>query len=421
MDIFSLATQVKPYVVECRRHFHRHPELSDREENTIAFVKGELTKMGIEHVEVPYGGVLGFIEGPRPGKSVVLRADMDALPIQESPVNGGGFPKACVSEVPGVGHLCGHDAHTAVLLGSAKVLSEHREEIEGRVILFFQRGEEYGYGMDFMMRYLQDNKIHVDGAWGMHVNTGARVGQIGLCSGGFYSGALSFALTVTSPNEEPPVDCAVAIVNALNVLRMREVLPIKSVTLTVTGFQTVENKCKLIGTCRYHDQKVDGRNMHDAIERSARELCRAYGCTLTGTVGKPTIGVMNDPTCCEIARAAVGAAIGADHLYTPAPAMGHEDFSALAAFYPSMFAALGVTDPDRGLTAGIHNEHFEANEDAFPYGVAATVSYALGFLKHKEDIPFDGITTDYDTFLVEVEGRKPPKAPAGGDTNDPNV
>ena len=406
MDIRKLAQQVQDYVVTCRRQFHTHPELSDHEEDTIVFVKKELTAMGVEHVEVPQGGVLGFLGGTDADKTVLLRADMDALPIQELDTNGS-RPKICVSQAPGVGHLCGHDAHTAVLLGAARIQAEHRDEIPGRVLLFFQRGEEFGYGMDYMMRYIQAHRIRVDGCWGLHMEPQLPVGQLGIRPGGFYAGSLSFVLTVTGRDELPPVDCGVALVNALNTARMRTVTPLEAVTCTVTVLRTEGNTCTVSGTCRYHSVPKAGTPMQKAIRSLAEGLCAAYDCQVSAKVGSPTIGVINNEDCCQIAREAVSAVIGKERIVVPDAYMGHDDFSALAAYYPSVFAALGNNEPERGITADLHNPRFEANERSFPIGVAATAAYALAFLKDDRPIRFDGVKMDYDTFLVRYEGRQP--------------
>lgn len=404
MDFFNLASQIESYVISCRRHFHVHPELSDKEDNTVAFIMDALSDMGIEHVQVPQGGVLGFIHGAKPGKTVLLRADIDALPIQEAPDNGT-FPKACVSEVSGVAHLCGHDAHTAMLLGVGKLLSEHPQEITGRVILFFQRGEEFGYGMDYMMRYLQKNRISVDGCWAMHVRPDLPVGQVGLVSGGVYAGSTSFFINIIGSGNTPPVDCAVAVVNALNSARMREVSPFESATLAVTQFTAgqlggeLANVCNIQGTCRYHSIERVGIPMKRAIADIVNSICRAYECEFTLRQSGPSRGVINDHTCVEIARRAVGDALGSECVVVPEPTMGGEDFSALAAYYPSVMALLGVFEPERGFTAPLHSPYFEANERAFCTGIAATAAYALAFLQHEQPIPFHGVTVDYDTYL----------------------
>ena len=153
MDILKLAQDNYDYAVKIRRHLHENPELTSFEFNTLELIKNELTSMGIEWVEVPNGGIVGQIHGGKPGKMVLMRADMDALPIQESEENLVG-KKVCVSKVPGVSHACGHDMHTAMLLAEAKILNEIKDELNGDVVLCFERGEEGGGQVANLLPYI---------------------------------------------------------------------------------------------------------------------------------------------------------------------------------------------------------------------------------------------------------------------------
>ena len=148
MKVYELAKAVDPYVVSMRRYFHENPELSNQEDKTIERIGQELDAMGIRYEVVPKGGIIGYIEGTKPGKgkTVLLRADCDALPVLEKKDNLAG-PRVCCSKVDGVMHACGHDGHTAILLGAAKILNEHKDEIAGKIILFFERAEENGGGI----------------------------------------------------------------------------------------------------------------------------------------------------------------------------------------------------------------------------------------------------------------------------------
>ena len=413
MDILKAAREVDEYVVACRRHLHRHPEVSDKEDQTIAFVLDELKKMGIDCVEVKQGGVLGFINGPKEGKTVLLRADVDALPMQEDTHNDK-FPKVCVSEVPGVAHTCGHDSHTAMLLGAAKVLHDHQDEIEGKVIVCFERGEEGGNGIYYLMKYIQENKIHIDGCWAQHGHANLPAGTMGLIPGGVYAGVVSWDITITGKGghgsrpwqANNPVDCAAAIVNSLNTARMREVSPYERTTFTVCKFKAgtkaniIPNTCEIGGTCRFYDADLAGRPMKNAIKSIAENVAEAYGCTVQFNkfVG-PTRGIINNQTCYEISKEAIGEVLGADKIVGLEPKMGGESFAVFAAYYPSILGCLGVRDPEKGFTAQLHNPKFEANEDVFKYGVASTVAYALAFLKHKEPIPFKPFEGDIDAYM----------------------
>ena len=181
MKIYELAKAVDPYVVSMRRYFHENPELSNCEDKTIERICQELDSMGIRYEVVPKGGVIGYIEGTKAGKgkTVLLRADCDALPVQETKDNLAG-PRVCCSKVDGVMHACGHDGHTAILLGAAKILSEHKDEIAGKIILFFERAEENGGGFPQMLAYMDKHGITADTCYGTHLFAMLESGKVGL-------------------------------------------------------------------------------------------------------------------------------------------------------------------------------------------------------------------------------------------------
>lgn len=400
MDIFKAACGAEDYVIRCRRHIHEHPERSDQEEMTVAFISGELTRLGINHDVVPKGGVMGYIDGAKPGKTILLRADIDALPMQESP-NNTKFPKACVSKIDGVAHTCGHDAHTAMLLGAASILHRHREELEGRVVLFFERGEEAGCGDHYLRRHIYQNNIHVDGAWAIHLSAALPVGQVGLYPAGVSAGAGAWSVNISNENGRA-VDCGVSILHALNTIRMREVSPYESGTLTPCKIQFNGESCLISGTCRFHNKDKSGLPMKTAIRSAIEHTCAVYGCEIIKIVsGGPTRPTVNDRTCFELGCKAVADVLGEQAVVVDEPSMGAESFSHLAALYPSCYIRLGTGSPEKGMDAGGHNPHFDPDESAFKYGVAATVSYALTFLAHKEGIPFTPSLT-----LEEVFGSK---------------
>ena len=398
MDIIKEALAVEDYVIRCRRHIHENPELSDLEDNTVAFILQELTAMGIECVDVPKGGVMGFIHGDKPGKTVLLRADIDALPIREDTHNLK-QPKVCVSKVPGVAHMCGHDAHTAMLLGASKILHAHRNELAGEIVLYFERGEEAGNGDYHMMKYLQDNNIHVDSAWAQHVRATLPVGQVSVISGGAYAGTAGCSTTILGENA---LACGVAVINALNTARMRDMSPYERVTLSVNKLQYRDGVCQLGGTCRYYDFYKAGVPMRKAIVRLISETVQAYGCTTKNPV-RSSAGnraVMNHPVCCDIIRKALTPIIGAENIVESIPTMGAESFSVLSAYYPSVMVLTGVGNPEKGMNANGHSPQFEPDESGFKTGVAAAVAYAQAFLAYDKPIEFDGFVGSIEEYLT---------------------
>jgi len=402
MDIWQEALAVEDYVIRCRRYLHENPELSDLEDGTVAFILKELTAMGIDCVDVPGGGVMGFIHGGKPGKSVLLRADIDALPVQEDPCNLK-QPKVCVSKVPGVAHMCGHDAHTAMLLGACKILQEHRCELPGEIVLYFERGEEAGHGDYYMNKYLQDHHIHVDSAWAQHVRASIPAGQVSVISGGAYAGTAGLGATILGENA---LACGVAVINGLNTARMRDMDPYERVTLSVNKLQYRDGVCQISGTCRYYDFDKAGVPMRKAIERIITETVDAYGCTTKNPVRSRAgnRAVMNHPVCCRIIRNALTPLIGAENVIETDPTMGAESFSVLSAYYPSVMVLTGVGNPEKGMNAGLHSPQFEPDEAGFKIGVAAAVAYAQAFLAYDKPIEFHGFVGSIDEYLNSGKG-----------------
>ena len=213
--------------IDLRRKLHRHPELSSKEEATVALIDQFLKDQGIRTQVVEHGGVLGWIEGGKPGRTVLLRADIDALPIEEEAANGGGLPKSCVSEVKGVQHACGHDGHTAMLLTAAKLLQAHREDLEGTVLLCFERGEEATMNIYHIMKALEKAGIHPDSVFGLHVSPHTPAGTLQIQAGPLMAGMFSFHVRLQGRGghgSRPdlcinPIDCYAAIGQALAALR----------------------------------------------------------------------------------------------------------------------------------------------------------------------------------------------------------
>ena len=403
MDILKWATEIENEVIGWRRKIYEHPELSDYEYETLALIRQVLTESGVAFVDVPGGGIMAFIEGNVPGKTVFLRADIDALPIEEDTCNWA-QPKACLSKVPGVAHLCGHDAHTAMLMGAAKVLQAHKDLIEGRVILFFEQGEENGHGDIHMMEYIQKNNIHIDGCWAMHCFPTPAAGHIGLRVGGIFAGDMEWNVTVKAKDGRATtaIDCCASMLRAFHSGRMNGVTPFEGLTITCCIFQADQEEatCRIGGICRFHHRDKAGLPMKRTVRRIVENTAAAYGCELpVCDLSGPKEGLLNDPTCYQIAKDAISKNLGPEFVCDTDPTMGGESFTALSSYYPSVMALLGMRDEEKGFTAELHSPKFEANEVALKYGVAAHVSYALAFLQHKEPIPFEPFVGDFDAFL----------------------
>ena len=404
MDILKEALAIEAQVLSWQEHFHVNAELSQKEEHTVEVILNHLNNLGIECVSVPDGGVLGFLGGKKPGKTVLLRADIDALDMEEAPTNDR-FPKRVLSKNPGAAHTCGHDCHTAMLMGAAQILKNHEEELEGKVILYFERGEEHGEGDLHLMGYIQEHNIHVDGAWAMHMRPNLPAGTIGIREGGINAASCSWHIKLL-PQEGNPfsmADCAMGVIHSLNTARMREVSPYESLTITPCKLQLTDDRCILAGSCRFNEREKVGVPIHDVLENFLLSTCAAYGYTPASMkVVGPTRNMVNHPVAFRIAEASLRAAIGPERVVPGELSLGGESFSTLTSYYPSIMAHVGNCNPEKGTTAQLHSPFFEVDPDVLKYGVAATVAYALGFLAHKEPIeftPFVGTIKDFYASL----------------------
>ena len=396
MKVYELAKEVDSYVVSMRRHFHENPELSNQEEATLARVKQELDGMGIPYEEIPYGGLLGFIEGTKPGKgkTVLLRADCDALPVKETKNNLAG-PRVCCSKVDGVMHACGHDGHMAMLLGAAKILSAHKDEIAGKIILLFERSEEIGPGINYCLAYMDKHGITADTVWGVHLYNALEAGKVAIHTGNTMSTAMGFNVTIhgkgghgSRPDQaNSPIDCFVAIYNALEAARLTKITPFQPLTVSVGLLQAgavgnvIPNDLTFAGTARFYDRDLVGMPFRNYFFQMVEGIAAAYGCTVSyNSITEPAFAVSNDPECAAFARKVIGEELGNDVIAFPEPWMASESFSQLQKLWPGVFALLGINNPEKGTGAAHHNEYFDLDEDVFKLGVAGAVTYALRFL-----------------------------------------
>ena len=264
MDILKEARAQFDYLVKTRRQFHTYPELSGKEYETVKYICKELEDMGIEYVDVEDGGIVGLIHGGKPGKTILMRADVDALPIMESPNNLAGA-KVCVSQNAGVSHACGHDAHAAMLLAEAKILQANKDELNGNVVLCFERGEEGGGQIKNLLPYIEDvMKLSIDGCLATHVKWDVPAGQVSVEPGAVISGGLGFAIRLRGQSghgsrpdmAHSVLDCFNAIYNHMNMIRMKQVHPSDVLTFSVgtvncgTAFNIIPDELTFTGSIR---------------------------------------------------------------------------------------------------------------------------------------------------------------------------
>jgi amidohydrolase len=350
-------------------------------------VAEELGKMGIPVKRIGKTGVLGTLEGKLPGKVLALRADMDALSIQEQT----GFDYS--SKNPGVMHACGHDFHTAILLGAAKVLSGMKDQLKGTIKFLFQPSEETAMGAKLMVEGGALENPKVDMAFGLHVIADLPIGKVVLQDGGFMASGDNWECTikgVTAHGSSPwqGVDalvCSAAVVQSLQTLvsRVNDARdPIVVNIGTIHGgdrFNIIPSKVEMTGMNRAFS--VTAReSMPKWMEEVIKGTCAAYRCQYEFNYNFSVAPVINDPAATAVAFKAVSKVMGAENIIPIPKAMGSEDFSEYAMKVPSTFMILGVRNPAKDCVHSQHSEHYKADEDCIPVGVASHVQVALDFL-----------------------------------------
>lgn len=384
MNVMVPGTDLAAHVVELRRAIHRHPELGFEEVQTQALIERELQELGIEFRRVAKTGIVGVVRGAKPGHVVALRADMDALPLDER--SGEAFS----SEIPGVMHACGHDAHTAMLLGAARMLQKIRADLHGSVVLLFQPAEEGPGGAEPMIAEGALENPKVEALAMLHVDTRLAPGEIGITPGPVNASADEFHVTVVGRGGHgayphtaaDTIPATAAMILGLQNIASRETDPLKSVVVTVGtiagGYRNniIADRVELTGTFRAHDPLI--RNGLEArAKRILDGIAAAYDvkATLTVIYGYPP--VVNDAALAENFSAYMKSASSLCVL-RPAPTMGAEDFAYFAQAVPGVHVRLGIRSEKSGATFPGHSAQFRLDEDALPIGVQTLVAFARG-------------------------------------------
>ena len=384
--IRDIVAAIEPGLIEIRRDIHAHPELAFEEVRTAGVVARELTRLGIKHqTGVAKTGVVGLIEGGRPGKVLVIRADMDALPIHEQT----GLPWA--STIDGKMHACGHDIHTTTLLGVAAVLRDLAPQLAGTVKLVFQPAEEAIGGMQVMLDEGILRGPEVDLALGFHNRPGSRAGIFNFTRGPGLAAADSFQITVHGKsghaaqphNSIDPIVAAAQLVTQLQTVVSREVNPLHPVVVTVGAINgghapnIIPDSVVLLGTVRtLHDAARDTAEAAIARLCAAIEASHRTPTTLAYRRGVPPM--INDDRVIDPTIAGVRKQFGDASVVEIGPSMGAEDFALMSQMVPSF--QLGIGSGAEGGTAGLHNSGYAPDEACIGLGVQALARAAMEIL-----------------------------------------
>mgnify|MGYP005835762039 CR=1 FL=1 len=378
-DFLAEAEAMRDELVARRRDFHQHPELAFQEVRTAGIVADELAKLGLE-VQRGVGrtGVVAMLEGSEDGPTVLVRADMDALPILEE------IDKDYVSVNKGVMHACGHDGHTAIALGVAKLLSGKRDRLKGRVKFVFQPAEEIAGGAVAMKEDGVLENPRPDVTLGLHLWNNMPVGTFGVADGPVMAGSGDFEVTITgkgghgaSPHLAlDPVVCAAQIVMAFQTIVSRSLDPIDTAVISVTRINggtannVIPSSATMSGTIRFFKAEVADmlrRRMTEVVEG----VCAAMGCQGSINIRLMTEPVSNHPEPASHVRSVIaGLGYGEDTFYNERT-MGAEDVGVMMKDIPGMFLFLGSGNEAKGLNYPHHHPLFDFDDEAaLPLGVA---------------------------------------------------
>ncbi|HHR6128676.1 TPA: M20 family metallopeptidase [Providencia alcalifaciens] len=386
----SITASIKKHteaMIVFRRDLHSHPELPFEEVRTTQRIAEELAKIGIEYRLTEPTGIIADIKGGKPGKTVALRADIDALPVQE--LNDSLEYK---STNQGKMHACGHDAHTAMLLTAAKALYEVRDELNGNIRLIFQPAEEIAQGAKAMVK--QGAVDNVDNVFGMHIWSTTPSGKISCNVGGTFASADLLVVKFKGRGghgsmPEATVDAAIvasSFVMNLQAVVSRETSSLDSAVVTIgkmevgTRFNVIAENAVLDGTVRCFDIETRTR-IEAAIRRYAEHTAAMYGATAEVDYIYGTLPVINEERSALLAQSVISEAFGENTLMAERPTPGGEDFSFYMENIPGCFALLGSGNPEKDTQWAHHHGCFNIDEDVMASGAELYAQYAWSYLQ----------------------------------------
>lgn len=382
------ALALAPRLQEIFRALHRRPELGNQERHTAGLIRGVLAELDIEYTPLLETGTAALIRGGRPGRTIAFRADMDALPITEET----GLPYA--SQVPGVMHACGHDFHTAALLGAAFLLQRRRASLAGNVKLLFQPDEEGDGGAARMIAAGCMEGPAVDAMLCCHVESGIPTGTLSVRSGPICAASNPFAVTIRgrgSHGAKPHLgsDVIVAgaqLVTALQTISSRRTSPTEPVVVTVGSFHSgtagniLPEEAKLTGILRTMGGQARERVKEDFRTITAG-IAAAMGVEAEIEIFESYPGCRNDPAMTDLLRRAAAKVLGGENVLELAdPSLGTDDFGYFSGAAPGCYYYIGVGNAAKNFTCPNHNPRFAADPDALPLSAAVEAQAALDFL-----------------------------------------
>lgn len=391
MDIKQEIQALEKDLIQLRREIHMHPELGLQEFQTSGLVEQYLKELGIHTKRVFNTGIVGIIEGKRPGKTILLRADLDALPVEEE--NDLPFK----SQNKGVMHACGHDAHTAMLLVAAKILCAHRDKLCGTVKLVFEPNEEEAGAQKMIAEGVLTNP-DVDASFALHVNNFLDVGTVGLNSGAMWAETDNFKITLKGKGghtSEPhkaidPIICASAIIQTAQVIQTREISPLDTTVIMFgsvhsgTTHNVIPETAELMGTLRYLYDGDDNapQRPRKRLERIVQTVAETYHIEADIQFDVSSYVLINDHNFVNfLSESVIDKAIGKSNIL-PVVTLAGEDFCEFMnrSGIPGAMVFLGAGSEELGSLGALHSPRFQIDESCLKIGVELHVRTALEFL-----------------------------------------
>ena len=382
------AQKIKQDLVQFRRNFHMHPELGMEEYRTAGIIEDTLKSLGIETKRIAGTGVIGLLRGKNTGKTVALRADMDALPISDKK------KVSYASKIPGKMHACGHDFHSASLLGAAMLLSKHKDKFNGNIKFLFQPAEETVGGALPMIKEGALKNPEVDAVFGLHVTADIEVGKIGIIYGKAYAASDMFDVVIygeschgAAPHEGiDAITVGAQVVSALQNFVSRNVDPLDSAVVTIGMFQggyernIIADRVKLSGIIRTLDPN-SRKIACGRVKKIISGVTEALGARATINFMPSYPSLINDHTMTDLVKSVAEELLGKDNVIViNKPAMGAEDFAYFLQNVNGSFFKVGIKNKEKGIVQPAHSSLFDIDEDALPIAAAMHTQIALNFL-----------------------------------------
>jgi amidohydrolase len=370
-------SEMKDWLVEVRRAIHMNPELGFEEAETSELVAGWLETLGLQTRRgMAKTGVVGLLKGSRDGKTVAIRADMDALPLEEA------SQVPYRSKVQGKMHACGHDGHVAILLGVARLFSSVRERVQGNIKWVFQPAEEGGGGGRVMVEEGVLENPAVDVIFGAHLFPDLRIGKVGIHEKEGLAATDRAVFKILGKGahgayphlSRDPILAAGHLITQIHSIVSRSISPLDSAVVTIgkvsggTAFNIIPDEVELLGTIRSLTPKVR-EELKSRLEEVTRGIARSFDldCRFEFQYGYPAL--VNDPEMSQLVASACSEGIGEENVSFLRPSMGGEDFAFYLQKVPGSFFRLGCRNEEKGVIHPFHSSRFDIDEDVLPFGV----------------------------------------------------